>query len=170
MTSEGRFIIEKLRRSHDCANFDCGNESLNEYLQRYAHQNAGKGIGATYVACGEGEARVLAYYTLSSGQVARESLPTELSKGIPRYPVPVVRLGRLAVDLTEHGQGMGGLMLVDALRKAASLADIIGICAVEVDAKNDSASRFYRKYGFQSLLDDRNHLFLPIKAVRKLFI
>ena len=168
MSSEAPFRIEKLSRSHDQAGFDCGEPSLNEYLLRYARQNAQKGLGATYVAILKGEQRVLAYYTISSGQVAREALPEAEQKALPRYPVPVVRIGRLASDRSMRGQGLEGMMLIDALRRSLAIAEVLGVYAVEVDALDERARAFYEKYGFRALLDDRLHLYKTIKAVRKL--
>ena len=168
MTSDTPIRIEKLHRHHDRPGFDCGESRLNEYLQKYALQNTEKGVGATYVAVLEGQNRILAYYSISSGQVAREVLPEQ--KTIPRYPVPVVKIGRLASDLRERGAGMGSLILVDALKRCLSIADVLGVYAVEFDAINDTARTFYEKHGFRPLLDDSRHLYLPIKTIRKLFL
>lgn len=169
MASKPAVRIEKIRRGHDRSDVDCGEKSLNEYIRRYARQNDEKGIGATYVAVREGEDAVLAFYTISSGQIAPENLPDEERKGMPHYPVPVIRLGRLGVDKAAAGEGLGGHMLVDALRRAAAIAEILGVYAVEVDAKSDEVRSFYTKYGFHSLIEDQLHLYMSIKTIRRLF-
>lgn len=159
------YRIEKLTKRHDRDAFDCGEETLNIYLRRYARQNTTRGISTTYVLVREGEIRVLAYYAISTGQVEREAVPEEHT--LPRYPVPTIRIGRLATDLTVQGEGIGRLMLADAVRRAITIAEEIGVYAIEVDAINDNARAFYLRYGFETLLDDRQHLFMPIKQARR---
>jgi GNAT superfamily N-acetyltransferase len=111
---------------------------------------------------------VLGYYAISTHGVRREDLPDEQAKGLPRMDVPVVLLGRLAVDKSAQGCGLGSLLLLDALRRVELLAEEVGIRAVEVDAIDDTARNFYLKFGFMPLLDDLGHLFLPMPAIRKL--
>lgn len=158
------YIIVPLSSAHDRAAFDCGEASLNEFLKRYARQNDEKGLGRTFVAVLSGNAHVYGYYTLSSGAVKSETLPEKL----PRYPTPVALLGRLAVDESTKGQGLGKILLLDALRRRLLLADQLGIFAVEVHALNPQAKSFYLKYGFTPLLDDEMHLYLTLKDIRKL--
>jgi len=157
-------IIEPLSARHDRSAFDCGEHSLNDYLQRFARQNDERGLGRTYVLVVPGQQQVLGYYTLSSGYVAFDTVPEKL----PRYPIPVVHLGRLAVDLRMQGQGAGRMLLLDALRQAARVSRHIGIYAVEVRALHDRARSFYLKYGFAPLLDDRLHLYLSLKSIQRL--
>ena len=157
-------IIETLSSTHDQNAFDCGESSLNTYLRQYARQNDEKGLGRTYVAVEPDQTRIAGYYTISTGAVTFEQVPEKL----PRYPIPVVHLGRLAVDLSSQGKGLGELLLIDALKRATLAAEQLGIYAVEVRALNDSARRFYLKYGFIPLLDDELHLYLSMKAIRKL--
>lgn len=157
-------IIETLSSTHDRNAFDCGESSLNTYLRQYARQNDEKGLGRTYVAVEPDQTRIAGYYTISTGAFTFEQVPEKL----PRYPIPVVHLGRLAVDLSSQGKGLGELLLIDALKRATLAAEQLGIYAVEVRALNDSARRFYLKYGFIPLLDDERHLYLSMKAIRKL--
>jgi GNAT superfamily N-acetyltransferase len=110
----------------------------------------------------------LGYYAISNHRVAFEALPDDQAKGLPRLGVPVVLLGRLAVDRTVQGQGLGAHLLIDALRRAQHLAEHIGIRAVEVDAIDDAARNFYLKYGFVALLDNPDHLFLTMEVIRRL--
>ena len=159
-------LIERLSSAHDRSLFDCGEPSLNTYLRQYALQNDKKGLGRTFVALEPGNPRIYGYYTLSTGAVTFDKVPQNL----PRYPVPVAHLGRLAVDLSLRGTGarLGETLLLDALRRAVGISEQIGLYAVEVWALNASARDFYLKYGFAALLDDENHLYLPMKSVRKL--
>lgn len=116
----------------------------------------------------KGESRVAGYYAISSHHVGYESLPADQAKGLPRIDVPVVLLGRLAVDQSARGQGLGSLLMIDALRRAEHLAARLGIRAVEVDAIDEAARQFYLKFGFTPLEDQPNHLFLPMHVIRKL--
>lgn len=160
------YFVESLRRDHQREKFDCGETSLNEFLFFYARQNDERGLGKTFVAVEDSQPLEIAgYYTLSSGSVSFENIPEKL----PRYPVPVVHLGRLAIDLKAQGKSIGKLLFYDALQRSLIVADQIGVYAVEVHALNETARAFYLKYGFQELLDDPFHLYLSIKAIRKLF-
>lgn len=157
-------IIERLSPHHDRRDFDCGVEELNSYLQRYSGQHERRGIGRTYVAIKSDERRVLGYYTISSSAVAFDVVPENL----PRHPVPVALVGRLAVDKIARSQRLGETLLIHALRSAQRAAEIVGIYAVVVDALDEPAKRFYRKYGFNELTDDHLHLYLPMKAIERL--
>ena len=105
---------------------------------------------------------------MATGAVQFAEVPEELRKRLPKYPVPVAHLGRLAVDATAQGQRLGELLLMDALARIVGAADSIGIHAVEVVAIDENAIRFYLKYGFTALLDDPHHLYISIKTLRKL--
>jgi len=158
-----QFVIQPLGKQHKRENFDCGEESLNEFLQKYARQNSTRGFGRTFVAVLPGDAEVLGYYTLSSGNISFEIVPEK----VPRYPIPTVHLGRLAADLKMRGQGLGELLLIDALERAVLVAEEIGIYAVELFALTENAKRFYLKYGFVALKDDEKHLYLPIETLKQ---
>lgn len=158
------FTIERLSSAHDRGQFDCGEPALNEYLQRFAGQHDRKGLGRTYVAVDPGETVVKGYYTISSGAVSFEDVPENL----PRYPIPVVLLARLAVDRSARGHGLGAMLLIHALKKAEEVSEQLGVHAVAVDALNEAARAFYLKYGFTELLDDPLHLYLPMRKIRQL--
>ncbi|MBY0246786.1 MAG: GNAT family N-acetyltransferase [Nitrospiraceae bacterium] len=128
-------IVVPLSDRHDRSQFDCGEPPLNLYLQQYAGQHDRRGFGRTYVAVSEASASVSGYYTISSGSVGFETVPENL----PHHPVPIVLLGRLAVDRRSQGQGVGELLLVDALRRAQRAAGELGIYAVAVEALSDRA-------------------------------
>jgi len=157
------YPIELLRREHDRATFDCGEPSLNGFLKRYARQNDEKGLGRTFVSVQPGDQNICGYYTISSGAVRFDTIPEKL----PGYPVPVAHLGRLAVDQRVKGQGLGKALLADALKRILFVADQMGIDAVEVFALHEAARDFYLKFGFRSLLDDRQHFYMPVSFLRK---
>lgn len=160
--------IQRFGRFHDRSQFDCGIDLLNEWLRALVGQYERRDLARTYVAVESNSTRVLGYYAISNHRVSYDALPSEQAKGFPRIDVPVVLLGKLAVDRSMQGLGLGEFLLIDALRRANHISEQIGVRAVEVDAINDSARRFYLKYGFTRLLDDNRHLFLPIQTVRKL--
>jgi predicted N-acetyltransferase YhbS len=128
-----------------------------------------RNLGRTYVAVRAGEPRVLGYYTIASSAVAFETLPTKSAKKLPRHPVPVVLLARLAVDRTAQNQRLGEKLLLDALRRSLELSDRLGIHSVVVDAIDQEAKQFYEKYQFNPLLDSEFHLFLPVATIRGVF-
>jgi len=162
------WTIERLGSSHDRTTFDCGNAILTDWLKQRAGQFDKRDLARTYVATRSGDRIVLGYYAISSHRVTHEALPTDEAKGLPRLDLPVVLLGRLAVDRSVQGQGLGTLLLIDALRRAQYLAAHVGVRAVEVDAIDDAARQFYLRFGFVPLLDDPNHLFLSMSVIRKL--
>lgn len=157
------YQVELLNTQHDRGSFDCGEPSLNEFLHRYARQNAEKGLGRTYVAVLPGDPHIYGYYTIASGTIQFDVIPEKL----PRYPIPVVHLGRLAVDQQAKGQGLGKALLADALTRAGAIALQLGIYAVEVYALNEAAKEFYLKFGFTPLLDDHKHLYISLKKLRQ---
>jgi GNAT superfamily N-acetyltransferase len=162
------WTIQRLQRTHDRSAFDCGRPLLNEWLKNRAGQFDRRDLSRTFVATRPGESVVRGYYAISTHRVLYEDMPDTESKGLPRIDVPVVLLGRLAVDNAAQGQGLGAWLLVDVLRRAIHISDQVGIRAVEVDAIDGTARQFYLKFGFRSLLDDPKHLLMPMHEIRKL--
>jgi GNAT superfamily N-acetyltransferase len=159
--------IESLGAKHRREDFDCGEDSLNRYLKQYASQHQKKDLGRIYVAVQPGEQQVLGYYTLANGSVEFQSVPK--SKGLPReYPIPVILLARLAIDRSMQGQGLGAVLLFDALKRAAEASQVSAAHAVIVDALNETAKQFYLHYDFEESLDDPMRLFLPMHDIRAL--
>jgi GNAT superfamily N-acetyltransferase len=157
--------IERLDRSHVRGEFCCGKAPLDDFLRSLVSQYEKRNLGRTYVAMKEGDKRVYGYYTLASGAVLFANLPVETARKLPRHPVPVALLARLAVDQAAQGRGLGIELLMDALRRCQELSGSLGIHAVEVLAIDEEARSFYQKYGFVSLLDDARHLYLPMKTI-----
>jgi len=162
------WIICRLDSTHDRASFDCGEWMLDDWLKNRAGQFDRRDLSRTFVATRPGESRVLGYYAISSHRVLHEALPPEQSRGLPRLDVPVVLLGRLAVDRSVQKQGLGSLLLVDALRRAAAISEQLGIRAVEVEAIDVVAKEFYARFGFRPLADEPQHLLMPMHEIRKL--
>ncbi|HYL37221.1 MAG TPA: GNAT family N-acetyltransferase [Bryobacteraceae bacterium] len=164
MSAERR--VEKLRPDHPTEGFDCGREELNRYLLRYAWFNQQAGAAQTYAGLA-GES-VIGYHTLAVGQVSREQAPERLTKGLAGHPVPVMLLARLAVDRRWHGQGVGKALLKDAMQRTLQAADIAGIRAFAVHAKNEEARSFYQNFDFIPSPTDPVHLFVLLKDVRRI--
>lgn len=160
--------IERLSQAHDRSGFDCGQRLLNDWLKNRAGQFERRDLSRTYVATLPGEMYVCGYYAILTHRVVYDDLPEKESKGLPRLDVPVVLLGRLAVDKTIQGKGLGAALLVDALRRTSSISEQVGIRAVEVDAIDETARQFHLNFGFRSLLDDPRHLIMPMHEIRKL--
>lgn len=152
-----------LTRVHDRSAFDCGVPALNDYLKQYALQNQRKNAARTYVAT-RGN-RVVGYYTLAYGSVSLAEAPPSVKAGLAKYPIPVILLARLAVDVAERGQGLGAGLLKDALLRTMQAAEIAGLRAMLVHARDDAARAFYEKFGFEPSPIDAYHLFLKVSDI-----
>jgi GNAT superfamily N-acetyltransferase len=151
-----------LAKHHDRAAFDCGDADLNIYLQRYARQNHDSGGAKCFVAApADAPARILGFYTLSPASIAYSRTPALAKKGLARYDVPVFRLGRLAVDQSVHGRGLGGALLLRAAERSIRVASEVGGVGLLIDAKNERAARWYASYGALALFDAPLSLLLP---------
>ena len=146
------------------ASFDCGNDALNEFLENHAKQNDRKNIGKTFVCMNDGE--IVGYYTLSNAQIMFRDVPKESVKGLPNYPIPCIRIARLAVDRRFQKKGNGALLLKNALFRIIRLSEHTGIYFIIVDAK-ETAESFYERYGFFRLKMDRPVYVLPVSTIRK---
>ena len=161
--------IHPLQSLHATEAFTCGSEALESWLRQTAKQHVRKGISRTYVATEErAPTRILGFYSLTVSEAETHSLPARMAKALPRK-IPIVVLGRLAVSQADQGRGIGGLLLIDALHRTVRVATEVGIAAVVVDAKDQSAVAFYRHYGFQPLPDQPHRLVLPIQTAIGLF-
>lgn len=160
------FEFHTLDKSFDRAPFDCGSAELNAFLKAKARQNQAANFNRTFVVIQTGDKakRVFGFYSLSMGEVGLSSLPEEKQKKLPKHPVPVARMGRMAVDNSTKGQDLGKLLLVDAMKRVQSASSDVGVYALLVDAKDDPAKSFYKKYGFIELTDEPMTLFLPLAS------
>ena len=155
-------LTDKQRRS-----FSCGVIALDDYFKQFAKGNHTKNIGKTFVLLKDNNT-VIGYYTTSMGCVDFLTLPQELRTRLSKYPIPVARIARLAVDIKNQGQGWGEFLLVDALKRIRSAASVVAAFGVIVDAKDEKAKAFYTRYGFMSFPDNKLCLFLPIDSIPNL--
>jgi GNAT superfamily N-acetyltransferase len=157
--------VEPLDRAHERSAFACGKPPLDDFIRLLVNQYQKRNLGRTYVAVRAGEKTVRGYYTLASGAMPVAVLPASAARKLPKHPVPVILLGRLAVDRSAQGQRLGEGLLGDALRRCAELAERLGVHAVEVNAIDNQAKAFYAKYGFIPLADHELHLYVPIDSI-----
>jgi len=157
--------IERLRRDHFVDTFDCGQEDLNGWLRRNALQNQGAGAAQTYVGLMGGA--LIGYYSLAVGQVEYCDAPERLQKGLARHPVPIMLLARLAVDKGWQNKGVGRALLRDAVQRTVQAADIAGIRALAVHAKDERARRYYEQFDFAPSPADPLHLLVLLKDIRR---
>jgi len=159
------FRIEKLRRDHPVDSFTCGRDELDRFLIRYALGNQQANASQTYIGLHDQE--VIGFYSLVVGEVAFGDAPERLTKGLARHPVPVMLLARLAVSTTWQGRKIGSGLLKDAMLRTLQAADIGGIRAFAVHAKDDPAKQFYERFGFVPSPTDPLHLYRLIKDLRR---
>jgi GNAT superfamily N-acetyltransferase len=156
--------IEKLRRTHNVESFTCGQPQLDRFLIRHALQAQQANSSQTYVAVSGNE--VVGYYTIVAGEVLHAQAPERVVKGMPRHPIPLLVLARLAVHTKAQGRGVGAGLLLDALGRTLQVAGMIGVRALAVHAKDENAVAFYQHFGFTPSPTDPRHLFMLIKDIR----
>jgi GNAT superfamily N-acetyltransferase len=155
-------LIETLDpKRHNRADFDCGVQELNRYLQQFANQDQRRGLAKTYVLV-DGE-QILGYYSLAAHCVTRENLPPELRIGGYKE-LPFLLLGRLAVDKRLQGKGYGDAMMYHVFKTTKNIAERVGILGMIVDAKDEKAAAFYQRFGFRRIEGNKNRLVLPIAS------
>jgi GNAT superfamily N-acetyltransferase len=158
-----------LARNHDRAAFNCGDDDLNTYLKRYARQNHESGGAKCFVAVTrDTPARILGFYTLSPASIEFSRAPSVVTRGLGQYDVPVYRLGRLAVDSSVQGRGLGGALLWRALERCLAVVRDAGGVALLIDAKSDEAARWCESHGAVPLLDAPHSLVLPFSMATRL--
>jgi len=161
--------IEPLGKKHDRAAFSCGNDSLDQYLKNQAGQAVDKNLAAVFVLTSDGK-KIAGYYTLSSYAVNLDEIPEEIARRLTRIQeVPATLLGRLARSVEFRGQGVGEILLVDALKRAVQNRMHVASWAVIVDAKDAEAAEFYKRYGFIPFPTRPDRLFLPMASIQNLF-
>jgi ribosomal protein S18 acetylase RimI-like enzyme len=174
--AQSAYVTEPIQPSDASCGFSCGVRALDEYLARHAVRNARSGVGRAYVLRRaendpEGSPPILGFYVLSMASAEPTPIGRVLSTRVPRYPMPVALIGRLAVDRRAQGRRVGERLLVDALRRIADAAALLGCMGVVVDAKDHGAARFYAKYGFVVLEETPwpRRMFLPMATVHEVF-
>jgi GNAT superfamily N-acetyltransferase len=165
MSSGSELVIEPLNRNHKRTAFNCGIESLDRYLQHQANQDIKRRVSRVFVVRSrQDDTRVLGYYTLSTLSIDLSVLPEKLAKKLPKHPIPAALIGRLAVDVSAQGKGIGKMLLSNAIKRTLAISSDIGMYAIVVDAINEQADSFYMQYGFAHLASEGKRLFLPLKS------
>lgn len=148
--------------------FNSGFPDLDRYLKQYAKKNDEKGIARTYVAFASQDSQIIAgYYSCCASVVDHEELPAELRESLPRYPSPAILIGKLAVDQSRQGKGLGKRLLFHALENAVDVSQKVGVYAITVDAIDEEAKSFYKKYGFLEYQDTPLSLFISMTTIKR---
>jgi GNAT superfamily N-acetyltransferase len=164
------FCIEPLEQHHDRAAFSCDNEQLDRYLHSVATQDKKRNIAIPYVILDRERQKIIGYYTLSMSGINLEELPQSIAKKLPKYPiVGVTLIGRLAVDSEYRGAGWGKLLIMDALDRSLSVSQKTACFAVVVEAIDDAAVQFYRRFEFQAFPDRSDKLFSTMSNIAQAF-
>lgn len=174
--SESPYATTSIEAADSNTGFSCGKHALDDYFARHAVANDQAGIGRAYVLRRQESdppelPSVLGFYTLSMAVAESKDISQFMRKRLPRYPMPVALIGRLAVDQRAQGRRVGEKLLIDALRRVVDAADLVGCVGVIVDAKDENAERFYAKYDFVSIVSDAwpRRMFMAISAARAAF-
>lgn len=164
-TSE--LVIERLNPVHDRKGFGCGVEALNSFLQQQARKEMERRSAVTCVLIDTARpAEIIGYYSLSAATVLLDAVPEDLANRLGRQPsVPTTLMGRLAVSSSHHGKGIGGRLLWDALSRSEHASRDIGSVGVIVDAKDETAARFYERYGFRRFADPPLRLYILMATI-----
>lgn len=164
------YLTEPLDSKHDRESFSCAKELLDHYFWRQAKQDVKRKLAACFVWVDKETKKILGYYTLSSNSITHDLIPDSFKKKLPKSYLflPTILLGRLAIDKSFQGQGLGKILLIDSLKRCFDISDSIGAFAVIVDPLDQEAERFYEKYGFVKL-PDSGKMFLPMKTIKELF-
>ena len=157
--------IEPLATEHDWRNFSCGVDALDEYLCRFARQHAASNVSRTYVAARGAE--IHGFYSLAMSAISKDNLSAKYLGRFPNFPLPVARLARLAVAVRHQRQGLGELLLADAMQRCLRLSVEIGMIGMIVDAKDERARAWYQRYEFEQLPDSPLTLWLPTAAIER---
>lgn len=155
-------------RKHDRSGFSCGAPELDRYIRELATQDIRRDMARVFVASRPDDPTVWGYYSLSAASFCRDGLPQVQARRLPRYPVPAVLLGRLAVDAGAQGAGLGAHLLVDVLVRVLGASQALAVHAVVVEARDEAAAGFYRKFGFLRFEQAPRRLFLPLGTIRRM--
>lgn len=169
MPADWPWVVEPYASNrHSAERFDCGSEALDGYIRRFAGQDLRRNLARVFVACERGESQILGYYTVSAASFEKTGLPPTDAKRLPRYPVPAAIMGRLAVDGSCQGKGLGESLLVDCCHRVLEASRTLAVYAMIVDAKDERAKAFYLRYGFIAFEDQPLRLFVPMATLERL--
>lgn len=159
--------LERLAPDHDTSEFDCGSEAQTNWIRQHALQAQAAETAAVYVVCAAGSRRVVGYFALAAGSVDPPEAPDRVARGTGRYPIPVILLARLGVDVGEQGHGLGRALVKEILLRTSEAADTVGARALLIHAESDAARSFYEHLAeFEPSPTDPLHLFLLMKDLR----
>ncbi len=159
-------VVELLTKAHDRKSFNSGAAGQNEFLRIRARKHAELGYSLTYVAVETGGTRILGFVTLSLGSIEFAEINEQISARLPRYPMPVVRLGQLATDREFQGRGIGRLLLRVAIEKTVEVAQQLGCHALVIEADNQKAYDWYIGNGFLRLSERAMRVYLPVETLK----
>lgn len=164
------YLTVPLSTRHKRADFTSGIDLLDRYFTHQADQDVKRKLSACFVYASEDHETVIGYYTLSGSSIPQDSIPKAFARRLPPSytSIPMILLGRIALDKKYQGQGVGSLLLIDALRRCYDTSDSLGAYAMIVDPLGENAVDFYRKFGFMELPDSKK-MFLPMQTIRELF-
>lgn len=157
-------VLVTLRDERDLTSFDCGNDDMSQWLVRHAWASHKADLARTWLAL-DGD-MVAGYFALTTGSVRPDEAPRRIARGMPRYPIPIILLARLAVDHRYQGQRLGARLLAEALRRAVAASDTAAARVVVVDAIDDSAAAYYRRWGFIDTPDNPRRRYRKIADIR----
>jgi predicted N-acetyltransferase YhbS len=160
-----KVVVELLDRRYDRKAFDCGRAEETDFLRQRARKHSELGYSQTWVAVEEGSTKILGYISISMGSVSFEAIGAEERSRLPRYPMPVLHIGRLATDLESQGRGVAKLLLRFVLLKAREVSVSLGCYAVEIVARDEVVRDYYLRFGFAPLSEESLNLYLPISAI-----
>ncbi|MBF0266551.1 MAG: GNAT family N-acetyltransferase [Gammaproteobacteria bacterium] len=164
-----KLIITPFDQSFDRQQFSCGENLLDDYLKKYARQDIKRNISRIFVSSTpDCPKRVIGFYSLSANSLDPELLPNNLRKKLPKFPLPVSLLGRLAIDKKFKSQGVGKMLLVDSMKRVYYASQSLAVYALIVEAINEDAKKYYEKFGFIPLPDQPFKLFLPLSTIESL--
>ncbi len=164
MTAATELVIKPFHRQQDRTRFDCSQPSLNRYIKQQASQDIRRAICRIFVAMQLKSSSILGYYTLSALSISVTNLPQDIAKRLPKHPLPAVLIWRLPVDKLAQRQGIGKMLLADAVKRTLTIREELGIYALVVDAIDDYAASFYNRFGFIPFDTSNHRLFLPLKS------
>ncbi len=159
--------IEPLTKAHNRTGFDCGDQALNHFLQKIARQHMGKGLSKTFVLIDAKQPTVIiAYMSLVVCEVLTDDIPHQWKKKYPNR-IPAAKLAKLAVSVDQQRKGYGETLLIDAMQKALNVSQTMGLAGIFVDAKHQQVKAYYQQFGFLSLPEQLDNLFMPLSTITK---
>jgi GNAT superfamily N-acetyltransferase len=161
--SDLRLVL--LTAEHDLAGFECGHPELDRWLLQHGLASQNADLARTYLVLDDGV--LAAYVSLTTGSVRPESAPRRYARGMPRHPIPTILIARLAVDRRHQGRRLGSRLLAEALRLAITASDTVAARMVVVDAIDENAARFYRRWGFIDVAENPLRLYRKISDIRR---